>query len=76
MLNNLNWLNTGQVFPPQGERERLNRYAENKLIFDNRHNEVYCEQVKRIERVLGNISEVISYPIVLNFQKKISLKNG
>jgi len=76
MLNNLEWLKTGAEFPPINERARLNRYAENKRIFDNRHMEAYNEQWRRIEKVTGSTAEVISYPVVLNYQKKISLKTA
>ncbi len=74
MLTDLSWLAKGQQFPPQCEVERLERYKENKRIFNNNHLEVYKQQWKRIERVIGSRAEVISYPIVLNYQKKISLK--
>ena len=76
MLNDLNWLSKGMEFPPVGERERLNRYRDNKRIFENRHMDVYSEQWRRIEKVVGSSAEVISYPIVLNYQKKISLKTA
>lgn len=66
----------GRHFPPTTENERLERYAQNKLIFDNEHGKVYGEQFKRIEKVIGSIANVISYPIILNFQKKISLKTA
>ena len=76
MLTNLEWLQEGKQFPPKGEEARLARYIQNKLIFENEHNKVYTDQLKRIERVIGNMSDVISFPIVLNFQKKISLKTA
>jgi len=76
MLSNLDWLGEGQTFPPEDERDRLTRYAQNKLIYEGDHAQVYAEQLKRIEKVVGNVSEIISYPIVLNFQKKVSLKTA
>lgn len=76
MLNNLDWLARGAEFPPAGEAARLQKYADNKKIFDNRHMEVYNEQWRRIEKVVGSSAEVISYPVVLNYQKKISLKTA
>jgi len=76
MLNNLDWLAAGKDFPPASERERLKRYRQNKQIYDNDHADVYAEQLKRIDKVVGNVSEIISYPIVLNFQKKVSLKTA
>ena len=76
MLSNLDWLKEGQLFPPEDERERLARYAQNKLVYEGEHAKVYEQQLKRIEKVVGNVSEIISYPIVLNFQKKVSLKTA
>ncbi len=76
MLSNLDWLEEGQIFPPEEERERLARYWQNKLIYQGEHAQVYAEQLRRIEKVVGNVSEIISYPIVLNFQKKVSLKTA
>ena len=46
MLNDLNWLATGQPFPPTAEIERLERYESNNKIFNNEHPEVYKEQLK------------------------------
>ncbi len=76
MLHNLDWLNEGQQFPPEGERDRLARYEQNKLTYEGEHAKVYAEQLRRIEKVVGNVSEIISYPIVLNFQRKVSLKTA
>lgn len=76
MLTDLSWLEVGQYFPPECERPRLERYAQNKLIFENEHGIVYKDQFKRLEKVLACFAEVISYPIELNFQKKISLKTA
>ena len=33
MLSNLDWLKEGQIFPPEDERDRLARYAQNKLVY-------------------------------------------
>jgi len=76
MLYDLNWLATGKQFPPEGELERLQRYDQNRQIFENKHGEIYGEQWKRIEKVVGNTADIISYPIVLNYQKKVSIKTA
>lgn len=76
MLTNLNFLNVGEKFPPDSERDRMKMYADNKRLFENGHASVYEDEMKRIERVIGNFQDVISYPVVLNFQKKISLKTA
>ena len=74
MLHNLDFLNEGQPWPPPSETERLERYALNRAVFEGEHAEVYREQFKRVERVIGNFDEVISYPITVNFQKLMSIK--
>ena len=74
MLINLDWLKEGEPFPPKSEKERLKRYQENRLLFEAEHVQVYREQLKRIERVIGNFDDIVSYPIVITFQKLMSLK--
>ena len=74
MLTNLEWLNKGEAFPPASEVDRLRTYSENKLIFEGEHHEVYREQLKRIERVVGNFGEVINFGVIFNFQKLMTLK--
>lgn len=76
MLTNLNFLNPGSLWPPPGEKDRLKRYEINRMIFENKHDEVYAEQFKRIQRVIGNFQDVISYAVLANFQKLISLKTA
>ena len=74
MLHNLDFLNEGQPWPPPSEADRLERYALNRAVFEGEHAEVYHEQFKRVERVIGNFEEVVSYPITVNFQKLMSIK--
>lgn len=76
MLTNLYFLNAGERFPPSSERDRLDMYKRNKLLFEGEHATVYDDALKRIQRVIGNFQDVISYPIVANFQKLISLKTA
>ena len=45
-----------------------------KRIFEGEHEEVYKESFKRIFRVIGNFENVVSYHVIANFQKLISLK--
>lgn len=76
MLTDLSFLEKGKEFPPKSEGKRLDMYANNKKLFNGEHVEVYKECLKRIERVVGNFDDVVSYPVVLNFQKLITLKIG
>lgn len=74
MLTSLEFLTPGSRWPPEGEMERLRRYRDNRLLFEDEHAAVYREQLRRIERVIGNFSSVVSYATVLSYQKLISLK--
>lgn len=74
MLVNLDFLKSGERFPPSSETDRLTMYSNNRALFESQHSEVYAEDLKRIERVIGNFGDVVSYPVVLNFQKLITLK--
>lgn len=74
MLTNLNFLQPGQTWPPKSEAERLEMYAANRKLFENKHSEVYKEAFKRIERVISNFQDVVSYPVIINYQKLMSLK--
>lgn len=81
MLYNLAWLNENESFPPLKEIERLNRYIENQSLFDSEHfaigkakRNVYEKCAERISRVIGNFEDVISFPVLLNYQRLMSLK--
>lgn len=76
MLTNLDFLNVGAKWPPESELPRLLRYEDNRRLFENEHADVYADSFKRIERVIGNFNQVVSYATVVNFQKKISLKTA
>lgn len=76
MLTDLSFLEIGKGWPPESETERLEKYKKNRLLFEGRHDLVYEGQLERIERVIGNYEDVVSYPIVFNFQKLISLKTA
>ena len=74
MLTSLDFLKVGQKFPPASEEHRLNRYFANKRIFEGEHELVYKDNFNRIARYINNFSEVVSYSVITNFQKLISLK--
>ena len=74
VLTNLDFLKEGKSFPPFSQRERLLNYKQNKMLFENHHSEVYKEQFSRIERVIGNFEQIVSYATVFNFQKLMTLK--
>ncbi len=89
MLHNLNWLVQGQVFPPLTERPRIHRYLQNEALFDGDHfdpgldaingvvrgsKSMYQKCAERITRIVGNFEEEISFPVLLNYQRLITLK--
>lgn len=76
MLTDLSWLKEGEPFPPRAEASRITAYGRYKKLFESKHAEVYEEALKRIQRVIGNFENVVSYPIVANYQKLISLKTS
>lgn len=74
MLTSLSFLEIGQQWPPKCECKRMEMYYRNRELFIGEHASVYEQDLKRIERVIGNFQEVVSYPTVLNFQRLMSLK--
>lgn len=79
-LNNLtdtkSWLVPGKAFPPECAVNRLNNYRANKMLFEDKHANVYEQQFKRIERVIGNFNDVISYVTIMNYQRLLSVKTA
>lgn len=76
MLTDLSFLEPGKPWPPPSEVERLERYAYNRKLFANDCDEKYREQAKRIERVIGNYQDCVSYHLALNYPKRVSLKTA
>ena len=80
MLYNLDWLKEGKPFPPLCEKPRLHKYLDNEVIFANDcwslHNDVFNQAAARITRVIGNFESYISFPVLFNFQRLLSLKTA
>ena len=90
MLYSLDWLAQGRMFPPPSERDRIKRYRENEMLFDGDHFsnavfrhrsgthaesiQIYSECARRISRVIGNFENIISFPVLLNYQRLMSVK--
>lgn len=90
MLHDLNWLQTNKPFPPKKEKDRLKRYRQNAMLFDGEHFftsdyryrdgtpvdsiGVYDKSVRRISRVIGNFEEVVSFPVLINYQRLMTMK--
>lgn len=76
MLTDLSFLECGKAFPPNSEKYRLETYLDHRKLFENNHAEVYKEQFRRIERVIGNFDRVVSYGTVFNYQRLLSVKTA
>lgn len=68
MLTNLDFLGNGRLWPPKSERKRLQRYRDNRLLFQGEHHEVFKEIWQRLFRVEWQLS----VEIVLNWPKRLS----
>lgn len=91
MLYDLTWLEQNKPFPPAAEVDRIRRYRQNEALFDGDHFEssifrhrgnqdelleMYSQCARRISRVIGNFEDVISFPVLLNYQRLLSLKTA
>ena len=77
MLTDLTWLKPGEIIPPASERDRIERYMQNTQIFKNDMlaiKDLYNGYTNRISRVVGNFDEYISFPVIVNYQRLMSLK--
>ena len=68
MLTNLNFLQAGQIWPPPTEAERLERYAQNKLLFEGKHEQVYQDWVRLLRE-----DQQATLEMVLNWHKRLAL---
>lgn len=76
MLYDLDWLDAGQKFPPASQSERLERYETGLKLFDSKHAEVYGANLARISKIIANFDDVIDYPVILNYNRLLSLKTA
>ncbi len=68
MLTDLTFLNIGQPWPPKGETDRLQKYKENRALFEGKHNEVYKDWVRLLRD-----DKKATLEIILNWHKRLSL---
>lgn len=77
MLNDLSFLNTGEIFPPVCETERLQNYKDNLLLFNDSTYFVakryYKDANNRVLRILNDYQDLIGYPVELNYHKLTSV---
>lgn len=67
MLTSLDFLNIGQKWPPACERERIQRIANNRLLFEGDHQLVYTEWIRLLRDDMQATMEII-----LNWHKRLS----
>lgn len=72
MLTNLNFLGTGQPWPPKNDEERirLSRYRDNRLLFEGKHELVFREVFERLFRRDPGMK--MSVEMCLNWPKRLS----
>lgn len=68
ILTSLNFLTIGQPWPPEGERKRIQKYRENCLLFEGRHELVYKDWTRLLREDVKATLELI-----LNWHKRLSL---
>lgn len=64
MLQNLRFLDTGEIFPPFDERDRMNRYRQSKLLYEGQHKYVF----HRWTRTEG----VEDLNVIVNWHRRLS----
>lgn len=68
MLTSLDFLSPGQVWPPKSEEDRLNMYAQNKLLFKGKHEKIFKEWIKLLRE-----DQKAVLLLILNWNKRLSL---
>ncbi len=68
MLTNLDFLQQGKPWPPPTEAKRLERYAQNKLLFEGKHEQVYKDWIKLLRE-----DQQATLEMVLNWHKRLTL---
>lgn len=68
MLTSLDFLQPGKPWPPPSEVERLERYAQNKLLFEGKHEQVFKDWIRLLRE-----DQQATLEIVLNWHKRLTL---
>lgn len=82
MLYDFNWLRPGKEFPPKDEADRIERYRQNDLLFKGEHfdprtgHNMYEMSITRLLETSETLDTSVCFPILLNYQKLISLKKA
>ena len=68
MLTSLSFLMPGQTWPPPTEAERIERYAQNRLLFEGKHEQVYKDWIRLLRE-----DQQATLEMVLNWHKRLTL---
>ena len=68
MLTSLSFLSEGNPWPPPTEAERLERYAQNKLLFEGKHEQVFRDWIRLLRE-----DQQATLEMVLNWHKRLTL---
>ncbi len=68
MLTSLDFLLSGKPWPPPKEAERICRYAQNRLLFEGHHADVYKDWIRLLRE-----DQQASLEMVLNWHKRLTL---
>ncbi|HHV98591.1 MAG TPA: phage portal protein [Clostridiaceae bacterium] len=67
MLTSLNFLAPGNPWPPPTEAERLEKYAQNRLLFEGKHEQVYKDWIRLLRE-----DQQATLEMVLNWHKRLT----
>jgi hypothetical protein len=67
VLTSMDFLSTGQQWPPPSEVERLKEYDENRQLFEGKHDQVYTHWVRLLRK-----DQQATLEIILNWHKRLS----
>lgn len=67
MLTSLSFLAPGQPWPPPTEAERLSLYAQNRLLFEGKHEQVYKDWVRLLRG-----DQQATLEMILNYHKRLT----
>lgn len=67
MLTSLSFLQPGEPWPPESERERIQRYQDHRYLFENEHGRVFNEWIRLIRH-----DEQAALELFLNYPKRLS----
>ena len=67
LLTNLDFIRPGKPWPPPTEAERLERYAQNRLLFEGKHELVYKDWIRLIRE-----DQQATLEMILNWHKRLS----